>query len=325
MSEPNTGVTGGTPPPASTSTPASTPGQTTQTPSATTQKIDFGMGGSSMGGATASPQATQQVSQTTEMFGDDWWKQYGDNVFKHPRIKEVLDYQRRYKEAEPIIKFAEDFGGLDNLQAFKKHLGPIWNYFNSLGDNASTRWKEFHPLLQKLVQGAPLTASEQQQVDNMEEGNPEIKKLNEELNGIKKKLSDRELNEVKGRRVDNVKRYENMMLTRMSEEKLPEDLRKIVAKFILADLPHNMPKDQQGRFTNAADTVSEDAFKTTWEQSVLGNLKVLEKYFFDKFSKGGGPTIPDTNASGKTPSNTQGYVGRDAKKERMVQFLQSGQ
>jgi len=312
---------GGSPAPATSSAPTPSSGGETSSPSATTQKIDYGMGASK----------PSEPSQGGELYGESWWKTHGEHVFKHPRVKEALGWKKKYEEVSPLIELVEGYGNTENLKLFSQHFGPVWKYLNSLGEKGGERWQQLYPVLNKFLQGGDLQEAIQNRnaegfEDSAAQEDPEKAELKSRLESIEGKYKSFEQKEQEKTRKSNLLEYKSMIDESFAKEGLPDNLKKIAVKLISNDILKYMPKDNQGRPLNPLDHVSKEAFDAVMEQSVLSALKEMEGYAVNKITKSSendGPILPDASR-GQTPGPRQGLSGRHEKVQRLTQFMKTG-
>jgi len=310
-------------------TPAASPAPTNSgsqpSPSATTKKIDYGMG-------------TKGSSQNTAVDDSDdtFFQQHGERIFKHPRFKELSGYKQKFDQLQPINQLVEKFGGVEELQRFEQFFGPVYKHLIAKGDSANQAWQKLYPYLTKFLNDEDFEQAKQAQAEAQqaqgdvslgEEEDPRFKNLTSKVEQLEGKLTQKEQQELRANRTSAAQRYESLLHKKFEEAQIPEHLKKHAAKLMITDIGNYMPKDHQGNPLNPLDHYNEKAFNDAWEQSFLGLLKDTEGYYKNKITKKteeGGPALPDTSASGRTAAGKQMMPDRHAKSARLAQFLKSG-
>lgn len=317
------------------------PGSKALTSSATTQKIDYGMG--------PQGESSQPAAVNSDPYGDEFWQQHGDGIFKHPRFKELTGYKKQWDEFTPVKQFVDSIGGFDELQTFHKHFGPVFSHLNSLGPNANNVWNEIYPIFQALLGGQDLKSvyaklagaagNAQPQVDPQVTDDPflqHLKPVQDELKQTKETLAKMEERDKRKQQEDykafqqkNFMSYEKMIQDKFADanDPVPEGYRKFAADLVTQHIATHMPVDQRtGRKINPLDQFSEEAFNAVWNNVVLARIKEIEgvaKSKFIKVNENGGPTLPDTTVHGKTPNANQQANSREEKAQRFAQKFSS--
>lgn len=329
MSENATGdISGGTPTP-STGVEGSSPApesSSSQSTSETTQKLDVGMGPRQDG-------ASSDVAAGSTDYGEDWWKQHGEAIFKHDRFKELNGFKKKYQDAEPALTFINDLGGFDEAQRFHQHFGPVWNHLLQQGENADALWSKLVPVFNNVLQGKdpfeglmappqnPQNPADAEYGDE-EDDDPRVAGLKKEIEDLKAQLGDHNkkfetqeqqkkreaAQRLKAHRQKSYNTYASMMEKRLGADKIPTDLTDYVGNILVKNLINYMPKDRRGRPINPLDQVSEQAFNDVWDKHVLPGVSKVRKSLLNSAKETintGGPTLPDTT-NGNTPAANQG-------------------
>lgn len=328
MSENATGdISGGTPTP-STGVEGSSPApesSSSQSTSEKTPKLDVGMGPRQDGAST-------DVAAGSADYGEDWWKQHGEAIFKHDRFKELNGFKKKFQDAEPSLTFINELGGFEEAQRFHQHFGPVWNHLLQQGENADTIWSKLVPVFNNVLQGkdpfegviaAPQNPQNPEAGFEGEDDDPVVADLKKQIEDLKGQLGDHNkrfetqdqqkkrenAQRLKAHRQKSYNTYAGMMEKRIGAEKIPADLTDYVGNIIVKNLINYMPKDRRGRPMNPLDQVSEQAFNEVWDKHVLPGVSKVRKSLLNSAKETietGGPTLPDTNSNGNTPAANQG-------------------
>jgi len=331
MSDNATGdISGGTPSPSTgVSNEGSSPApesSTSQSPAVKPQKLDVGMG------ARPDSISADAAAINSETYGDDWWKQHGEAIFKHDRFKELNGFKKQYQESEPMVSFINnDLGGFDELQAFHRHFGPIWNHLSQQGENANTVWSKLVPVFNNMLSGKdPFEGVMSQAPQNpgepsadFEDGDvdPQVTTLQNKIAELETQLGDHNkkfenqdqqkkreaVQRLQATRKTNYGEYVKMMTSKMTSDNIPGELTDYAGSLIVKNLIAHMPKNRRGQPINPLDMVSEEAFGNAWTKHVLPELAKAKKGLINSAKstvETGGPTLPDTNG-GTTPASNQ--------------------
>lgn len=317
---PNSGVAGASPTP--TPSAGGSSGAAGSTQAATPQKIDYGMG--------PRESSTNVGSQTSDNSDEDFFKQHGDRIFKHPRFKELNGYKTKHDELIPVKTFIDQAGGIETVQAFYNHLGPIWRHLDSLGEKAPEAWNNLLPILQNFLAGKPLLSQSvgDQPPSTEDDDDPftaKIKPLEERIKNFEETQRQREQREAAEERQrtqkDTFGKYSKLFDAKIKG--LPKEFIPIAFETIVAHLPRYMPKDASGRVLDARYVHSPEAFAEVWEKVVEPRIKNLRAGILTeskKATEGGGPVLPDTT-NGAAPRGNSTPTTLDEKSARFAQGL----
>lgn len=290
---PNSGVSGATPAPQSASTSATTKNTVT---------------GAQRG---AQPQQTQ-----ADVYGDDWWKEHQEGIFKHPRFKELSEYKNKYSQAEPLVQFAEQMGGFDNVQSLYQYFGPVYAKLMELAaqnpQQAQQLWGNLLPHLNAVLTGQQVQNAAQPQMQEPEmvdESNddPRIKMLLSEIEQLKQRDQMRTRSEVMQHQQKNFDSYVGVFNQKVAELQIPQELADLLHNSVANSISKYMPKDPRtGQQIKALDVFSKEAFDRCWEKEIEPKYKAITGWVLSKTkttTEQGGPVIPDTTLHGKPAAN----------------------
>ena len=269
--DPNSGAAGASPTP--TPSTGGSSGTAGSTQAATPQKIDYGMG--------PRESSTNVGGSTSEGSDEDFFKQHGDRIFKHPRFKELNGYKAKHDEMLPIKTFIDRAGGMEAVQAFYNHLGPVWRHLDSLGEKAPEAWNNLLPVLQNFLAGKPLfpqgAGATPPPTEDDDPFTAKIKPLEEKIKNFEETQRQREQREAaEGRQRTQKETFGKY--AKLFDEKIkgfPKELIPIAFETVVAHLPRFMPKDAAGRVLDPKYVHSPEAFAEVWEKVVQPRMKGL--------------------------------------------------
>lgn len=304
--------------------PSSTPNNSPSTPA-----LNMGMGpkqGSSSGSSAPERMPIDQVFQ-----------EYGEDIFKHDRFKELGQFKQQWGSVEPLVK---EWGGIEGLQSLNQHLGPVWKAISNLEPaKANAIWQKLYPVFTALLNNQEIDNFFGQQQNaggqQAEEVDPTQKKLQEmeqELKQFKSQneMTSKQAQEQKAREVaqTNYSKYENKFQEKCKGLNIPQDAWNFLGDIMTNRLIKYMPKDSRTNSPlNPLFNFDESAFDRCFEKEVATAFKLLSQAGVEgavTHTQRGGPVVPNTHSQGATPGGIKTPESRSAKAQRLAQFFERG-
>ena len=77
------------------------------------------------------------------------FKDYGEDIFRHERFKELTGYKQQWDSVAPIVG---EYGGAEELAVFNQHLGPVWKALGTLdNEKANAVWQKLYPVFMAIL------------------------------------------------------------------------------------------------------------------------------------------------------------------------------
>lgn len=250
------------------------------------------------GSAITTSASANQSASTGEAYGEQWWKEHGEHVFKHPRFKELNECKHKYEKIAPIEQLASTLGGVEGLQQFSTYFGPVWQKLMDMGDTAGQAWEKIYPVLNAFLTGEESVnndvSNEPREGDALEKYiEKHISPIKGELDNIKKSTQQKEAQAV-------YKQYETLFDKKFKEAGFAEDnvqLKKFVGNIFANFFPQHFPKGKDGKAVHPLQQFNEAAFNNAWNKIIMENFKNIESHYGSKFlktSESGGPSVPSS-------------------------------
>lgn len=315
------------------SAPASTPAASGNSGSNSSQSptINIGMG----------PKKAPQQQSNTRLSGDQLFQEYGEEIFKHDRFKELTGFKQQYETIAPLI---QELGSADEVQRLAMHFGPVWKAFAGMdASQANTVWQKIYPVLAAIAQGQSIDQFFPAQVQtaktvvdsaDLDDDDPLKRKLDEvstQFNEFKNQTEQEKLNERRAKlqktATDNYQKYEGRFAEKAKAIGIPETAIPFLGDIMTNRIIRYMPKDRMGKPLNPVFSYNEQAFDTCWEKEIMVAYKNLSQAGVTEAvnrTKNGGPSIPNSHTQGSAASSSGAPGSRQEKAARMTQFLQKG-
>lgn len=255
-------------------------------------------------------------SNQSNSYGDDWWKEHQEGIFRHPRFKELTEYKQKYSQVEPLAQFAEQIGGVEGIQSLYQYFGPVYSRLMELAQNdpnkAQQAWSQLLPSLQAILTGEQAQQGQMpqqpQQIDSDMDGlDPRVKMLQQELEQLKQRDQMRSQQEYQTHQRNNFNQYLSTFDGKVSELNIPKPIAQLLHDRVANSISKYMPRDPRtGKQVNALDVYSEQAFQKCWEKEIEPLYREITGSVLDRtktLNESGGPVIPNTNTHGKGAPN----------------------
>lgn len=324
---------GASPASSQSSTGSSTSSSSAASSASPTKKIDYGM----------SPRTSTEstANNSSRLSGDQLFEQYGEEIFQHPRFKELTPYKKQYEAIDPIIK---ELGSAEELRDLHKFLGPVWQSLSALRradpNKANSVWSKLVPVFTALTSGQEIDPFFAQQAAkvvanaeaNMDDDDPVQKELSEvkkRLDEITKRDKDKELaqRDENNKRVatDNYQKYESLFSSLAKEAQIPTEAYPYLGEIFTNRIIQYMPKGTNGKPLNPLFSFNEQGAKDCFKKEILAAFSMMSKAGVRSAVTrvdSGGAAVANPAGRGGTVSGTVTPINRAAKSARMAQFFE---